>query len=71
MIDIVEELGSDAYSYGSLVGPDSDTTTLQGGSLIARVDPRAVPRKGETVYFSIRSGEQHNFSASTGERLPE
>jgi multiple sugar transport system ATP-binding protein len=70
-IDIVEELGSDAYAYGTLKGTDPETTTLQGGSLIARVDPRAVPHKGETVYFSIRAGEQHNFSPATGERLPE
>ncbi|MDR1635000.1 MAG: sn-glycerol-3-phosphate ABC transporter ATP-binding protein UgpC [Bifidobacteriaceae bacterium] len=70
-IDIVEELGSDAYAYGSLKGSDPETTTLTGGSLIARVDPRSVPRKGETVYFAIRAGEQHNFSSATGERLPE
>jgi multiple sugar transport system ATP-binding protein len=70
-IDIVEELGSDAYAYGTLKGSDPETTALQGGSLIARVDPRSVPRKGDVVYFSIRPGEQHNFSASTGERLPE
>jgi multiple sugar transport system ATP-binding protein len=69
-IDIVEELGSDAYAYGSLKGSDPATATLQGGSLIARVDPRAVPRKGEVVYFTVRKGEQHNFSAATGERLP-
>ncbi|MDR0366787.1 MAG: sn-glycerol-3-phosphate ABC transporter ATP-binding protein UgpC [Bifidobacteriaceae bacterium] len=70
-IDIVEELGSDAYAYGTLKGSDPATTGLQGGSLIARVDPRAVPRKGETVYFTVREGEQHNFSASTGDRLPD
>jgi multiple sugar transport system ATP-binding protein len=70
-IDIVEELGSDAYAYGSLRGSDPETTTLQGGALIARVDPRSVPRKGETVYFTIRSGGQHNFSVTTGERLPD
>jgi multiple sugar transport system ATP-binding protein len=70
-IDIVEELGSDAYAYGSLKGSDPETTTLTGGSLIARVNPREVPRKGDIVYLSIRQGEQHNFSASTGERLPD
>jgi multiple sugar transport system ATP-binding protein len=70
-IDIVEELGSDAYAYGSLKGSDPETTTLQGGSLIARVNPREVPRKGDVIYLAIRKGEQHNFSASTGERLPE
>ncbi|MDR2380574.1 MAG: sn-glycerol-3-phosphate ABC transporter ATP-binding protein UgpC [Bifidobacteriaceae bacterium] len=69
-IDIVEELGSDAYAYGSLVGANPETTTLQGGSLIARVNPRQVPAKGDVVYFTIRPGEQHNFSAATGERLP-
>ncbi|MDR1440844.1 MAG: sn-glycerol-3-phosphate ABC transporter ATP-binding protein UgpC [Bifidobacteriaceae bacterium] len=70
-IDIVEELGSDAYAYGTLKGSAEQASTLQGGSLIARVDPRSVPRKGETVYLSIRPGEQHNFSASTGERMPD
>jgi multiple sugar transport system ATP-binding protein len=69
-IDIVEELGSDAYAYGSLVGPDPGSTTLEGGSLIARVNPREVPAKGDVVYFTVRPGEQHNFSAATGERLP-
>jgi multiple sugar transport system ATP-binding protein len=68
-IDIVEELGSDAYAYGSLAGADPATTTLQGGQLIARVDPRRVPKKGETVYVAIRGGNQHAFSAATGERL--
>jgi multiple sugar transport system ATP-binding protein len=69
-VDINEELGSDAYAYGTLKGSDPETTTLQGGALVARVDPRSVPHKGSTVYFVIRNGEQHNFSASSGERLP-
>jgi multiple sugar transport system ATP-binding protein len=69
-IDIVEELGSDAYAYGVLSGDSPETTTLSGGQLIARVDPRSVPRKGEIVYVGIRKGEQHNFSASSGEALP-
>ncbi|MDR2381013.1 MAG: sn-glycerol-3-phosphate ABC transporter ATP-binding protein UgpC [Bifidobacteriaceae bacterium] len=70
VIDIVEELGSDAYAYGTLKG-DPETATLQGGSLIARVNPREVPRQGDVVYLTIRPGEQHNFSAATGERLPD
>jgi multiple sugar transport system ATP-binding protein len=70
-IDIVEELGSDAYAYGSLKGSDPETTTLTGGSLIARVNPRQVPRKGDVIYLAVRPGEQHNFSAATGERLPD
>jgi len=68
-ISIVEELGSDAYAYGTIIGDDPKTTTLQGGQLIARVDPRAVPDKGQTVYIAIRPQDQHNFSPSTGDRL--
>jgi multiple sugar transport system ATP-binding protein len=70
-IDIVEELGSDAYAYGVLDGANPETTTLQGGSLIARVNPRSVPHKGDVIYLTIRKGEDHKFSASTGERLPD
>ncbi|MCL2802664.1 MAG: sn-glycerol-3-phosphate ABC transporter ATP-binding protein UgpC [Micrococcales bacterium] len=68
-IDIVEELGSDAYAYGSIIGDDPETTTLQGGELIARVDPRSVPKKGEAVYVAINPGAQHTFSSASGERL--
>ena len=68
-IALVEELGSDAFAYGSIVGNDEATTTLQGGQLIARVDPRAVPQKGQTVYVNVRPDELHLFAPSTGERL--
>ena len=37
--------------------------------MIARIDPRDVPKKGETVWVTIRKGEQHVFSSSTGARL--
>ncbi|MDR2253283.1 MAG: sn-glycerol-3-phosphate ABC transporter ATP-binding protein UgpC [Bifidobacteriaceae bacterium] len=68
---IVEELGSDAYAYGTLKATDPATAGLQGESVIARVNPREIPRKGDVVYLSIRPNEQHNFSAATGERLPD
>ena len=68
-IELVEELGSDAYAYGSIIGQNEETTTLQGGQLIARVDPRAVPSKGDTVYVVVRPDEQHIFSPATGERI--
>ena len=38
--------------------------------IIVRIDPRDVPSKGELVHARIRAGEQHNFAASTGMRLP-
>jgi len=68
-VDMVEELGSDAYAYGVLEGTASDV--LEGGTpIVARVDARRPPSRGATVFFHVREGEQHAFSAKTGERLP-
>src|SRR4029077_3672767 len=65
-VEVVEELGSDAYLFASLPGRD-DVREL--GDLIARIDPRYVPQRGSTVAIKIRADETHLFSPSTGERL--
>jgi multiple sugar transport system ATP-binding protein len=65
-VDVVEELGSDAFLHGSL--PDGGGT--EGGSVIARVDPNGPPAKGSTVYLRIQPGKEHVFSPRTGLRLP-
>jgi multiple sugar transport system ATP-binding protein len=67
MVNVVEELGSDAFLYGTLEGSGGP---LEGHQIIARVDPRRPPMKGELVYLQVREGEQHVFSSRTGERLP-
>jgi multiple sugar transport system ATP-binding protein len=63
-INLVEELGADAYVYG--------TAELDGKphDIIARVDGRKPPEKGETVYFVPKQGHIHLFSTETGLRLP-
>jgi multiple sugar transport system ATP-binding protein len=65
-INLVEELGSDAFCYGSLDGdpahPDID--------IIARLGPRETPLKGQKIHLRIRPEETHVFSAETGARLP-
>jgi multiple sugar transport system ATP-binding protein len=65
-VEVVEELGSDAYLFASLPGHE-DVRKL--GDLIARIDPRHVPQRGSTVAIKIRPDETHLFSPSTGERL--
>jgi multiple sugar transport system ATP-binding protein len=65
-VDVVEELGSDAFCYGTLNGRDADGDALD---VIARVDPRRPPMKGTTLHLRIRPGETHVFSAVTGRRL--
>jgi multiple sugar transport system ATP-binding protein len=62
-VDVVEELGADAYVYG---------TTEVGGQrrpIIARVDGRTPPDKGSVLHFAPREGHLHLFAGDTGERI--
>jgi multiple sugar transport system ATP-binding protein len=62
-VNLVEELGADAFAYCSAHVGDHDV------DLIVRVDARAVPMKGDTLYFRPRGSETHLFSATSGERI--
>ncbi len=74
-VDFVEELGSDAFIYGHLAGGHGEALGSgeegKGGQLIVRVPPRTAPARGGVIHTRILPGQQHNFSASTGMRLPE
>jgi multiple sugar transport system ATP-binding protein len=63
-VNLVEELGADAYVYG--------TADVNGQPLdiIARCDGREPPEKSEQVFFAPKPGHVHLFSTTTGERLP-
>ncbi|MBO0868985.1 MAG: sn-glycerol-3-phosphate ABC transporter ATP-binding protein UgpC [Micromonosporaceae bacterium] len=63
LVDLVEELGSDAYVYGhvSLSGADE--------RFVVRTDGRTTPHMGETVYVKPRTGHHHAFHAVTGVRI--
>ncbi len=71
-VNLVEELGSDAFLYGSLVDREV-ADRVQGAEdagIVARVNPKNPPRKGDHVRLAVREGELHAFSATTGLRLP-
>jgi len=64
-VNVVEELGSDAFVYGSAqVGDETK-------DLVVRVGGRDVPEKGSTLHVVPRAGETHVFSTSTGARLSD
>jgi multiple sugar transport system ATP-binding protein len=63
-VRLVEELGADAYVYGTLAGDTPDAKPL-----IVRFDGRVSPRIGDVVGVDLRSGEDHAFHPETGERL--
>ena len=62
---VAEELGSEAFLYGTLEG-----ATLRDPQLVAKVAPRSVPEKGSRVHFRILPDRLHAFSPETGEALP-
>jgi len=72
-VDLVEELGSDAFAFGTIPNEFSgakDINFSAGESqVVIRIDPRDVPAKGDSIWVTIREGEQHVFSAATGESL--
>ncbi|MEV8608984.1 sn-glycerol-3-phosphate ABC transporter ATP-binding protein UgpC [Amycolatopsis sp. NPDC051373] len=70
-VDLVEELGSDAFVYGKLAGGAGDLAA-EGASknVVVRVDPRQTPSMGDTLHLRIRPDELHVFSGTSGLRLP-
>jgi multiple sugar transport system ATP-binding protein len=63
-VDVVEELGADAFIYGRRVGAAETDKPF-----IARVDGRRPPEKGSTVYFRPKEGHLHLFDTKTEQRL--
>ena len=63
-VKLVEELGADAYVYGTLEGDDATARNFT-----VRFDGRVPPRIGEVVEVGVRTNEEHTFHPETGERL--
>jgi len=67
-VDVIEELGADAYAYGR-----ANINEFQGGSaqtLVARVDWRQPPLKGDRVRLAPIGGHAlHVFDTESGVRL--
>ena len=64
-VQTVEELGSDAYAYGSL----GEADFVDRPDIIARIDPASVPAKGAQLKLRIKPNCVHLFAADTGARI--
>ena len=62
-VEVVEELGADAYAFCVARQGDSET------KLIARTDWRRPPDRGARVSLVPRPGEAHVFDPGSGDRL--
>jgi multiple sugar transport system ATP-binding protein len=65
-VDVVEELGAEAFAYCTLPGHDPASGKVD---IIAKVDPRRPPAIGSEITLQVRPDELHFFSAHTGSRL--
>ena len=73
-VNLVEELGSDAFVYGELANREAAENIGSGedeSQVIVRVNPKNPPMKGDRIHVTIREGQKHVFSSATGERLPQ
>ncbi len=63
LVTVIEELGADAYVYGT---SDVDGTSHQ---VVVRVEARRDVQKGSTVRVTTDPAKVHVFDTNTGERL--
>ncbi|HET9874126.1 MAG TPA: sn-glycerol-3-phosphate ABC transporter ATP-binding protein UgpC [Propionibacteriaceae bacterium] len=67
-VAVVEELGADAFLYGTLAGLPEDER-LNAQQIVARISSRRPPSRGTTVRLTADSEHFHVFSTKTGDRL--
>jgi multiple sugar transport system ATP-binding protein len=67
-VAVVEELGADAFLYGTLAGLPEDER-LNAQQIVARISSRVPPTRGSTIRLTADSEHFHVFSTKTGDRL--
>ncbi|MGJ9411889.1 ABC transporter ATP-binding protein [Aeromicrobium sp. CF4.19] len=69
-VDVVEELGSDAFVYGRPAGtPAPDQTADPGPSVVVRLDGRRRLQPGQQLELTVDPEALHVFDSGTGDRL--
>jgi multiple sugar transport system ATP-binding protein len=69
VVEVTEELGSDAYVYASFA-PGARGDLMAAHDIVARVPARRVPHKGDTIRLRLAPGERmHLFDSRSGDRL--
>jgi multiple sugar transport system ATP-binding protein len=67
-VAVVEELGADAYVYGTLAGvPEDELITAQ--QIVGRISSRTPPQRGSTIRLAVDPSHVHVFSPSSGKNL--
>jgi multiple sugar transport system ATP-binding protein len=67
-VGVVEELGADAFIYGTLSGIAEDEL-ITAQQIVGRIHGRTPPNRGETVRLQIDPTHVHVFSTTSGLRI--
>jgi multiple sugar transport system ATP-binding protein len=67
-VAVVEELGADAFLYGTVTGLNEDDK-LTAQQITARISSRTPPHRGSTVRLRIDPEHVHVFSEESGDRI--
>jgi multiple sugar transport system ATP-binding protein len=71
LVEVVEELGADAFVYGKPADNNVKfaNSAEESAQIIVRWDPKNPPKPGDKITVGVNQSAVHLFNASTGERL--
>ena len=71
LVEVVEELGSDAFVYGKPADTNVKFANAneEGAQIIVRWDPKNPPKEGSTIAVTAQASAVHLFNSTTGERI--
>ena len=70
-VEVVEELGADAFVYGKPADTNVKFANLsdEAAQVIVRWDPKNPPKPGDTITVAANANAVHLFDATTGARI--
>jgi multiple sugar transport system ATP-binding protein len=68
IVNVVEELGAEAYIYAQLAERAGESL-IAASDLIARVEPRSAPATGDLIHLRANEHAMLLFDATSGERI--
>ncbi len=68
IVNLVEELGAEAYVYAQLKAHVTKSITAVN-DVIARIEPRSAPRSGDSIHLRVREDSILLFDVDSGARI--
>ena len=69
VVNLVEELGAEAYVYARLAHTVDDTRFAATPDFIVRVNPKSAPKSGSAIELHVKPDSMLLFDAESGARI--